>query len=186
MEKQSLTQQTAQRLYGRIVTEGGLAPGDKLPNELDLSRELWYAYEDNFGTSEEKALVAAIHAHIRELQAAYDAVYLVRNERQLSLYAFADGARFEPDFLLFLLKRQDGGWVQTQVCLDAENAVTAADYLLHLERQPVWAEETCGSLRCRVCGLRPRSFWSRRARTSCRRTPGRSGSSSSWRRRPFR
>ena len=40
MEKQSLTQQTAQRLYGRIVTEGGLAPGDKLPNELDLSREL--------------------------------------------------------------------------------------------------------------------------------------------------
>lgn len=40
MEKQSLTQQTAQRLYGRIVAEGGLAPGDKLPNELDLSREL--------------------------------------------------------------------------------------------------------------------------------------------------
>lgn len=40
MEKQSLTQQTARRLYGRIVAEGGLAPGDKLPNELDLSREL--------------------------------------------------------------------------------------------------------------------------------------------------
>ena len=40
MEKQSLTQQTAQRLYGRIVAEGGLAPGDKLPNELDLSQEL--------------------------------------------------------------------------------------------------------------------------------------------------
>lgn len=40
MEKQSLTQQTAQRLYGRIVAEGGLAPGDKLPNELELSQEL--------------------------------------------------------------------------------------------------------------------------------------------------
>ena len=40
MEKQSLTQQTARRLYGSIVAEGGLAPGDKLPNELDLSQEL--------------------------------------------------------------------------------------------------------------------------------------------------
>ena len=31
MEKQSLTQQTARRLYGRIVAEGGLPPGTSCP-----------------------------------------------------------------------------------------------------------------------------------------------------------
>ena len=125
---------------------------------LDLSRELWYAYEDNFGTSEEKALVAAIHAHIRELQAAYDAVYLVRNERQLSLYAFADGARFEPDFLLFLLKRQDGGWVQTQVFLEPKGTHLLQEdawkeqFLLQLETQAVPVKVFAGDPSCRILG----------------------------------
>lgn len=40
MMKTSLAQQTAQRLYNQIVAEQRLAPGDKLPNELDWSREL--------------------------------------------------------------------------------------------------------------------------------------------------
>ncbi|MBM6974325.1 FCD domain-containing protein [Intestinimonas butyriciproducens] len=40
MEKKSLTQQTAERLYARIVAEGEPGPGEKLPNELDLSQEL--------------------------------------------------------------------------------------------------------------------------------------------------
>ncbi len=40
MEKQSLSQQTAQRLYNQIVVEKRLSPREKLPNELELSREL--------------------------------------------------------------------------------------------------------------------------------------------------
>lgn len=40
MEKKSLSQQTAERLYSRIVVEKRLAAGDKLPNEVDLSKEL--------------------------------------------------------------------------------------------------------------------------------------------------
>ena len=36
----NLSQQTAERLYNQIVAEGRLSPGDKLPNEVDLSREL--------------------------------------------------------------------------------------------------------------------------------------------------
>ena len=31
-----------------------------------------------------------------------DEIYLVRNERNLAIYDFKDGARFEPDFVLFL------------------------------------------------------------------------------------
>lgn len=40
MEKKSLSQQTAERLYTMIVVERRLAPGEKLPNELALSKEL--------------------------------------------------------------------------------------------------------------------------------------------------
>ena len=40
MEKKSLAQQTAERLYGQIVVEKALAPGEKLPNEMELSAAL--------------------------------------------------------------------------------------------------------------------------------------------------
>ena len=40
MEKKSLAQQTAEGLYARIVVEGRPGPGEKLPNELELSQEL--------------------------------------------------------------------------------------------------------------------------------------------------
>ena len=40
MEKKSLSRQTAEKLYEQIVVEKRLSPGDKLPNEVDLSREL--------------------------------------------------------------------------------------------------------------------------------------------------
>lgn len=40
MEKKSLSQQTAERLYSLIAVERRLAPGEKLPNELDWSKEL--------------------------------------------------------------------------------------------------------------------------------------------------
>ena len=40
MEKKSLSQQTAERLYTMIVVERRFGPGDKLPNELEWSAEL--------------------------------------------------------------------------------------------------------------------------------------------------
>ena len=40
MEKKSRAQQTAERLYNSIVAEGTLRPGDKLPNEVELSQQL--------------------------------------------------------------------------------------------------------------------------------------------------
>ncbi len=40
MEKKSLSQQTAHRLHTMIVVERRFAPGDKLPNEIELSQEL--------------------------------------------------------------------------------------------------------------------------------------------------
>ena len=40
MDKRNLREQTARRLYTRIAVEGAMAPGDKLPNEVELARQL--------------------------------------------------------------------------------------------------------------------------------------------------
>ena len=40
MKRQNLSQRTAEQLYNQIVAEGQLGPGDKLPNEVELARQL--------------------------------------------------------------------------------------------------------------------------------------------------
>ena len=40
MEKKSLSQRTAERLYTQIAVERRMAPGEKLPNEVELSQQL--------------------------------------------------------------------------------------------------------------------------------------------------
>ncbi len=40
MEKKSRAQQTAEGLYSRIVAEGRLSPGEKLPGEVELAQEM--------------------------------------------------------------------------------------------------------------------------------------------------
>lgn len=69
---------------------------------LDLSCIKWYAYNDNYGTSEEKALVKYIEGKMDKFEEKYDEIYLVRNEKDLKIYDFAEGRPFEPDFVLFL------------------------------------------------------------------------------------
>lgn len=69
---------------------------------LDLLSVDWYAYNDNFGTSEEKALVKYIEGIMPKLEEKYDEIYLVRNEKDVKIYSFDTGQVFEPDFLLFL------------------------------------------------------------------------------------
>ena len=69
---------------------------------LDLSNVKWYAYTDNYGTSEEKALVKYIEGKMDKFEEKYDEIYLVRNEKDLKIYDFAEGRPFEPDFVLFL------------------------------------------------------------------------------------
>lgn len=69
---------------------------------LDLSNVEWYAYNDNFGTSEEKALVKYIEGIMPKLEEKYIDIYLVRNEKDVKIYSFDTGQVFEPDYLLFL------------------------------------------------------------------------------------
>jgi len=116
-----------------------------VPNELkmDLSKEDWFAFEDNFGTSEEKAFVAYFKTFVPQLETEYDKVFLVRNERQLHIYSFNGGERFEPDYLLFLHKQNGDGYEQLQVFIEpkgthlVENDKWKEEFLLEIENKAV-------------------------------------------------
>lgn len=75
-------------------------------NRLDLSSEDWFVFNDNYGTSEEKAFVRYFKDYVDTLRSKYDKVYLLRNERQIHLYSFDGGERFEPDYILYLCKNR--------------------------------------------------------------------------------
>lgn len=67
---------------------------------LDLSKEDWHAYDDNFGTSEEKQFVLLMRNLIEDLRSKWDDVFLLRNEGALKIYEFNTGKAFEPDYVL--------------------------------------------------------------------------------------
>ena len=80
---------------------------NNLKYQLDLSKEDWYVFNDNFGTSEEKLFIKFFKQIIEpKLKAKNCEYYVIRNERvpQFAIYAFDGGERFEPDFLLFIKK----------------------------------------------------------------------------------
>ncbi len=65
----------------------------------------WFAFENLYGTSEEKAFVQMLDRWIQESAKTYEEIYLLRNEGHFSLYNFSDGKPFQPDFVLFLREK---------------------------------------------------------------------------------
>ena len=112
-------------------------------NRLDLSGEDWFAFNDNFGTSEEKAFVSYFKGYVDKLRAKYDKIYLVRNERQVHLYSFEGGERFEPDYILYLCKNHADSMEQLIVFVEPkgthllENDKWKEDFLLELKGKAV-------------------------------------------------
>ena len=98
-----------------------------LKMKIDLSSEDWFAFEDNYGTSEEKAFVAYFKGYVNKLESEYDKVYLLRNERQFHIYSFEGGERFEPDYVLLLHKNKDAGYEQLQVFIEPKGTHLLAD-----------------------------------------------------------
>ncbi len=95
---------------------------------LDLATKDWYAYNDNFGTSEEKALVKYIDGIMPKLEEKYDEVYLVRNEKDVRVFSFDEGRAFEPDYLLFLrLKGAGDQYDNLQVFIEPKGNQLLAD-----------------------------------------------------------
>ena len=76
--------------------------------QLNLNEKDWYVYDDNFGTSEEKSLILTIDGMFEELSKNWSDIYLIRNEKAVTLYSFKDGQAFEPDFVLFANDKVSG------------------------------------------------------------------------------
>ena len=114
----------------------GISQNDSsVPSEykIDLIKEDWFAYNDNYGTSEEKAFVAYFKSYIEELKKNYEDVYLVRNEREFHIYSFDDGERFEPDYVIFLRKAGIDGFEQIQIFVEPKGT--------HLLDKDSWKEK---------------------------------------------
>ena len=114
--------------------------------KIDLSKENWFAFTENWGTSEEKAFVGYFRDYVSALQKNYDKIYLVRNERQFHLYSFDNGLRFEPDYIIFLWKnKKDGtdGYEQLQIFVEPKgthllsNDAWKEDFLLEIEEYSI-------------------------------------------------
>ena len=114
-------------------------------DKTDLTYESWYAYDDNYGTTEEKAFIKYFQGLVPDLRKEYDEIYLVRNERisALAIYEFDTGERFEPDFLLFLQKHGTDGYMQEQIYIEPkgshllETDKWKEDFLLKIEEQGI-------------------------------------------------
>ncbi len=120
------------------VHEGGLGYSQNHSSvdsnyRIDLSDKEWYVYEDNYGTSEEKAFVGYFRDYVDQLKSIYDKIYLVRNEREFHLYSFDDGERFEPDYVLFLQKKNADGYEQLQIFIEPKGS--------HLLETDAWKEK---------------------------------------------
>lgn len=102
-------------------------------NRLDLSSEDWFVFNDNFGTSEEKAFVRYFKDYVDTLRSKYDKVYLLRNERQIHLYSFDGGERFEPDYILYLCKNRTDSVEQLIVFIEPKGT--------HLIDSDEWKED---------------------------------------------
>ena len=90
--------------------ETGISQKDKIETKYyeNLDAIEWYAYDDNYGTSEEKSLVRALKEVMEDLKENWTDIYLLRNEKAVRIYSFDTGQAFEPDFLMFANDKTHG------------------------------------------------------------------------------
>lgn len=106
---------------------------------IDLSNKDWYAFSDNYGTSEEKYFVKFIDKTYDILKGKYDQIFLVRNEKHFQLFNFDDGKPIEPDFVLFLRKKESDIALHFQVFIEPKGS--------HLLKEDEWKENFLKSLK---------------------------------------
>ena len=123
------------REYGKSMAEAA-----NLFLRMDLEKCVWHAYNDCYGTSEEKHLIKYIEAIYPKLKVKYDEVYLVRNEKDLKVYSFKSGKAFEPDYVMFLRKKDsDGKFDNIQIFIEPKGQ--------HLRSNDSWKEDCMKEIR---------------------------------------
>ncbi|MDD2687757.1 MAG: hypothetical protein PHI54_04820, partial [Bacteroidales bacterium] len=105
---------------------------ERAKSQSDFVKDkVWYAYNDNFGTSEEKKFVEMFARRVEKLYSDYESIYLIRNERQVKVFD-KKGRRFEPDFLLFIKQKAKDN-ITYQMFIEPKGA--------HLKEHDKWKEE---------------------------------------------
>jgi type III restriction enzyme len=128
---------------------------------VNLKNEDWFVYEENYGTSEEKAFVKYFSYQVDHLREQYSEIYLVRNERiaDFAIYDFDTGERFEPDFLLFLKSNKEDGYEQQQIYIEPkgdhllEKDAWKQDFLLRIEEEGIPYNKYVDDNYYRIIGL---------------------------------
>ena len=107
---------------------------------MDLSKSGWHAYEDCFGTSEEKYLIRYIESIYKKLAEKYDDIYLLRNEKDLKIYSFTSEDAYQPDYVLFMKKKsEEGGTDYIQIFIEPKGE--------HLRSTDKWKEDSMKQIR---------------------------------------
>ena len=96
-----------------------------------LADKDWYAYNANFGTTDEKKFVEMFAARFNNIKELYSDIYLIRNEQTLKIYDEI-GRAFEPDFVLFCRKKEGKGNV-LQIFIEPKGE--------HLKGKDKWKED---------------------------------------------
>jgi type III restriction enzyme len=114
--------------FGRSMNDAG-----ETAYHLDLKSRAWFAFDDCFGTSEEKLLIQYIDKRYSDLAKVYSEAYLVRNEKHFKVYAFDDGRPLEPDFVLYLIGKEKTDTMHYQVFIEPKGS--------HLLKADEWKEK---------------------------------------------
>jgi type III restriction enzyme len=107
--------------------------------QYDIQSALWYAYDENFGTSEEKRFVKYIASQIEYLKSKFKGaeIFLIRNELDYWLFSPQDGRRFSQDYLL-IVNDVVNGEMYYQCLIEPKGG--------HLLEHDSWKEESLISL----------------------------------------
>lgn len=106
-------------------------PAREEGQEVLLASKDWYAYNANYGTSEERAFIELFDRRYSLFTEKYEDIYIIRNERVISIID-EKGRKFEPDFLLYLRNKEDKTVVY-QIFIEPKGA--------HLRGADKWKED---------------------------------------------
>lgn len=107
--------------------------------QYDVQSANWYAYDENYGTGEEKRFVKYLASQVDDLRVRYEGaeVYLIRNELDYWLFSPQDGRRFSPDYML-IVNDVNSGEMYYQCLIEPKGG--------HLLEHDAWKEEALVSL----------------------------------------
>ncbi|MFH1864015.1 MAG: type III restriction endonuclease, partial [bacterium] len=99
-------------IFGKTKEKNVIADVESINLEAELKQQKWYVLDAFNGTSEEIALLEFVKSKIGNLEEKYSEMYLLRNEEVYKIYDFDEGRGFEPDFLLFLMGKENNLYFQ--------------------------------------------------------------------------